>query len=895
MAVDTTPKGTSAAGRRFFFGTNVTVAILLVVFLVVVVNYLGSKSSARKDVSGGLTGHRLSDRTRKILDKGGGLTITTVYTSDEPENSWKKYLPPLEDYCDEIEQHARGVKVSHIRAGDDRAELRNRVGKKFGSAAQKYDELIQQTYALWDQLEAALPAQQQAIEALAKGDAWLAGFPVLASRAGDLKKDLGNLKETRKEVDDLVKGESLPRYSEANTKITAFNDEVKRHLEELQNWAREMDKLAKVLADPKSDFLTKTREKNQEIVALLTALQKTAGDPADQTVPEDPKPVLQEYGRLAGTLSKLLFEEASRVEAFLKQYPALRNHPQWLMQVNAGILVGHMSIVSMLGETAEALSRNANVLRSAIKEDVPKDQLQNVVRQLREFTGQWGKDLDLWVKRSVIPFEEASRIDEASRNFLAAGSSGEMFKDVLPKFAELADKVKELPELKMDQVAERLQQDNIVVVESDKDVRVVAFDEVWPVADPMGGQFAAKENEPQRRVFDGDSAIASAILSMQSEKPFATVIFVGYENQPPPQMRQFQRPSVGVIPLEGLNTLKERLRRANFAVKDWNLGAEGDAARRPEPEKDTEVIYVFLPPAEAPQMNMFMQQAPQKQFGEPELAKVREALNQGNAKAIFLAVYEWERGPFGPPRSYAYDRLLQDDWGIKAEITRRVVRAVPSKKEPGQYGISPIQFLYTQLNSFTDHVIGKPLKSRRVLMLDVCPVMKAEKVPPDVTLASVLDVSGATRDTWAESDLMRIIKAVREGSRDTTFTRSEDAWNPPFPVIMAAENAKSKSRVVVMGTGASLREEYLATQVRRFEGPQARLVSDPPPTENADLFANALYWLANRPELIAAGPADVPVIGPIEDQSRKGLFMATFVWPFLVLMVGLGMWVVRRK
>jgi hypothetical protein len=227
-----------------------------------------------------------------------------------------------------------------------------------------------------------------------------------------------------------------------------------------------------------------------------------------------------------------------------------------------------------------------------------------------------------------------------------------------------------------------------------------------------------------------------------------------------------------------------------------------------------------------------------------------------------------------------------------------------------------------QLSSFTEHPIGYPLRARRMLMKDVCPVTKADKLPEDVEIAEVLEVPKGTTDTWAEDDVKRIFMALQRGSQDGSFTRGEQAWAPPFSVMVAATkqmeakatekqeaDATTKpaeaagevgdspacSKVVVMGNGLSLRDDYLQQRVVRFSGEGARLVTDPPPTENMDLFVNALYWLADRPGLIAAGPAEVPVVAAIEPGSRRSVWLVTLGWAFAALAVGGVMMMIRRK
>jgi len=100
MAINDNTTAYSAASRRWFFGTNVMVLILLTVAVVVMVNYLGHWKNVRHDVAGGFGGVRLTERGKRVLTTAGkDLRITTVYTSDEPDTDRKKYLPKLQDLC----------------------------------------------------------------------------------------------------------------------------------------------------------------------------------------------------------------------------------------------------------------------------------------------------------------------------------------------------------------------------------------------------------------------------------------------------------------------------------------------------------------------------------------------------------------------------------------------------------------------------------------------------------------------------------------------------------------------------------------------------------------------------------------------------------------------------
>ncbi len=879
----------SAAVRRLFFGTNVAVMVLLAAFLLIAVNLLAHHSNARTDLSGGLAGHRISERTKQVLDQvGDELRITTVYASDAPGTARKEFFPKVQDLCAEIREHKRSATVQHIRSGNDQAALRDRIQKTFGTAAGQYDEVITEAQAAWGELAELLRPQREMIASLLNSDAWLSGFSTLANIAAVLQKDIKNIEDTRRDVDDLVRGEGLPRYQEANTKIRDTNNELKRHLEQAQAWLSEMHKLTTALADPANPFVQATAQRNAELAERLTELRKTVGEPTDAHVPEDPKTPLQEFAKAALQLADWLNEEARRVDVFVTTYPAIRQYPKW--QVQRGIFV--MDLPMLLTTTAEDLSTNGRELRRILQEPgIPLDQLQNVVRQLRGIGVSIGDNLRQWSDTLTEVLNETAQIDEASKNFLAGGSQGDIYSKPLERINQVGTKISELPELKLDEIATRLGEDNIIVVERGDQVKVVTFDETWPIADPTGGMRGPDE-EATPRVFDGDTAISNALLAMITDKPVAKVVLVTFEEQVPPQMRQMQRPMTGPMPLESIRILREKIEGMQFKVEEWNLAEEGAKDKFPTTEEGVPLVYVFLPTPPPPPP--FMRSGEQKTFTPADSETARLALAQ-NGRGLFLALWMQQPPQFGPPIEYGWGPVLKNDWGVNVETERRVIRGVVDRREPGRYGINVVQWWYMQLNSFTEHPIGYPLRARRMLIKDACPVSIAGELPQHVKVDPVLEAPRGSTDVWAEQDIERIFVALQSGSRDGSFTRSDEAWEPPFPVVVAGENSETKSKIVVMGGGLSLRDDYLQQRVVRFGEKGTRLMTDPPPTENVDLFANALYWLADRPDLIAAGPAEVPVVGPIEPGSRNFLWVMNFAWAVAALAVGGIMWFVRRK
>ncbi|MBI4579974.1 MAG: hypothetical protein HY718_09750, partial [Planctomycetes bacterium] len=872
MAVSNEPKMATATTRRLFFGANVTVVVLLAVVVLVAVNLLGHRHNQRKDLAGGLASHRLSERTKSILDKvDGKLTVTTVYTSDEPESNRKDYLPRLQDYLEEMGQFKRSVAVEHLHSGNERAALRDRVQGKFGEASEKYKEVLGLAEQTWNGLQEVLKRiQGQAREQLG-GGSWLSGFSTLANIEAVMRKDLEDLEEVRREVNDAVRGEGIPRYQEANNKIKSSNDTFKQHLESVQTWVKDTDKLVQVLSEGNSDFAAKSKENLAVLQGLLLNMKKALGDAQSRDVTGDPVGILKEYAKAANALSKFLFDEHTRVSAFVKDNPGLEQHPRWSVRVQVAIFDTTMPAHGLLEECSQQVGPQVEVLRRVLEKPAQVSELEqkNLVLKLRQGMGPIEKMLGVWSERINSVLADAGKIDEGSKQFLAKGVSGDLFaapapstqpgvesketQSIITQLTEVGTKIDDLPKLELDEIADRMKEDNIVVLETDKSVRVVPFDEVWPAAAPDSSMMG-EEKAKLHRVFDGDRAISSAINSLYDTKKVATVILVAFESEPPPQMRQFQRGSSGPIPLAQLSVLKDRLTKANFSVKDWNLaGGPGEDAKKPTPppapDEGTRPIYVFLPPAEAQPPNPMMQQAPPPSFGPEELKQIKDVLAR-DGRGIFLAIADASPRPtpWAPPPSYVYRDMLRDEWGLDVKFDYRVIRGVRDPQRPERFGIDIIGWTFMPLNNFTDHPIGAPLKARRLLMAEACPVVKADQVPDGVTVSPVLEVPTSAADIWADPDIGRIFKVLREGQRDSTFTKGPNVMDQGFSVIETSENTKTGSKIVVMGVGFSFIDGYITRPVPRLEAKKVvTLETDPPPAENVDLVLNTLFWLADQP------------------------------------------------
>ena len=215
MAVDEKIKTISASGRRWFFGTNVLILIALIAFVVIALNWIGNRHNVRYDMAGGFASHRLSDRFKSsVLDKvEGDIQITTVYTSDEPESDRKKYLPKLQDLCEEIKQYKKEVKIAHLHGGDERAELRDRVAVVFESAADEYKKLIEESLGLWNDLNNDLAPIRQSVQSLLETESWLGGFTTMANVHAVMRKDFENITQISEKAKlIIINNKPIPIY-----------------------------------------------------------------------------------------------------------------------------------------------------------------------------------------------------------------------------------------------------------------------------------------------------------------------------------------------------------------------------------------------------------------------------------------------------------------------------------------------------------------------------------------------------------------------------------------------------------------------------------------------------------------------------------------------------------
>lgn len=882
----------SRGTRRLFFGTNVLLAIVLAFTLLVIVNWVGQDKSYRKDLSS-LGAYSLSERSKNVLGEvGGEVRLTSIYTSEEPEKHHDKYLPRVRDLFAEYSRNG-DVIVENITEDSEKRQLAKRLEKAYSKQATAHREAIDQAKETYANLKTWAEQEAQTFGSIEVNNGWLAKFTSFTNA-------LLNLRDLPKAIDKTVDGVNklttgdLPKYAEANAAIKETDDKVLSvAIENTGKFLENMGGLVRSVQSGEESFFAETPAKLDELRTLSNEMMTTLGS-VDGPMPEDPKPALQEGAQVLGKLSNWLAAEVARITEFTERHPIIAQHPQWRFKQQVSIFVTETTLPQMLGDTQKKVAGVRAEIRQILAGNLDTRRLQNALEEVRKIAADFDKTFATAAQRLRMLQDDFNNVDPASLALLSEDYYQQRFQPELDALKKLNETIDALPELEIGELGDALKQENAVVVEAGGKAKVVAFDQMWPVGE------SARAIGDTKRVFNGDTAVSQALISLTNDKPFAQIVITHFETDV--QEERFRRIAGthrGDIPAMMMDGLRARLTDMNFEVVNWNIG-RGEA--RPEaPEGVPQILFIMPPPdprAVTPGLqNMYKTWTPQDE------QTIRDAIGK-DGKAIFLTTYSVPRplNPLQPPPPfvqypYALRDYLLNTWGIDVDVNHRITLGVNDPKDPNRFGINLETWPYPSFNNFTDHPIGKSLRARRVPMLNVNPVSVAAKVPDGVQAEEVLAVQSKDRFI-AIQDVYRVLSTLSDTTSEGWINKDlegSDGWVdrlPPFGAIVAAKNAEG-GKVVVFGSGASFVTDYLMQPILRQEN--GRVTFDPPPTANIDLMVNALYWLLGKESLIGSGPVVAAAIEPVSEPTRRWLGAGVTAWALLALCAGATVLFVRRK
>jgi hypothetical protein len=430
---------------------------------------------------------------------------------------------------------------------------------------------------------------------------------------------------------------------------------------------------------------------------------------------------------------------------------------------------------------------------------------------------------------------------------------------------EQVEKIKNLGELKLDDLRQSLRERDAILVMGEKDMRVIGRDKVWQVAPDRQALMTTGEIKPR---FAGEQQISTAILALTNEKKQKVV---------------FLRPGGAPLTTQGfppfqpsgpLAEIAQRLRDYNFEVleKDlsgqWAMQAQmrgGGMPPEPEPtdEDIKDAIWVVLGGPNPQQMQMGM--PPPAPVGP----KLKEHLDQGgSALVLFL------------PRAEPMTEALSP-WGVTVHPDVVAVHELVETKSERAVDMVErarrIPFIFV-LNEYGDHAITRPLRSLDGLLI---PMVLVDTQQKEGFKATPLLPIPQTPPAWGESDL----ETALQGEKVEFNSPAKGGNDTPPPIYAGAAVEKDGGgRLVALGSLQFVTTEFLSIPDEEFANAGALVARFP---ANAELFANSVFWLAKMDTMIAISPSAMEVsrIEPMSDATLKA-------WRIGLLLVGLPLLVV---
>ena len=861
---------------RHAAGLNVGISVLAATALLIVVNVIADRHNYRRDMET-LGRYRLSDTAKKILDEiPGPVRLTTIYTSTDPHKKPQDYLPRLRDLLDEMRQRKRNLTVVHITSDRQKAELLERLRTSLKQAAKDHSALIND-FRLRSETLASQFKQMAEQWALYPPTGWLAQFgtPKILEEAWNSSAQ--GLRRLSGKLRTQQEGSLLPDYPDMVRQIKELLQQEQKKLKDVSEGLRALAALPEKVRDARAELTQLTGDVVREAGQTQAAL---GGGTA--TAPSNPSEALKRVAASARRMADACIKVASRLDA-------LNNSAKGYLE-GAGAWRGPQGSLPRryrnLATVATSLADQARGIRMTMTVQVQKQ----VVRQFRQAIPRLVSEAGGARDQMQRLLTELTKVDQQTRRLFEQVRKPDFHASQFKPIRELLDRASKLPELtEQKELIEQIGEDNIVLVEVGGKTGVVPFDDVWPRASRSETDFA--EPEQTRRVFYGDMAICSKMLNMVS-KPFAEVVITFFEETVPPFMRRF-RPSVsGPIPSDRIQTLRERLEKANLKVTDWNLAQDIDP---PEPSDSLpRLLLVLQPPASSPTPPAGGQPQPPR-WGEQHEEALRKLVD-GGTPAVFLTSYVY-RPPWsfqtGPSPIAEY---LSRDWGLEVKTGWRVLQAAADPTHPAKFKLPVQQWQYMGLSTFTDHPVGRPLKARRLFWLTACPILPVKDGQAGVSIRDILTVPAQRREMWATSDVDGLVNKVRNEEPLSPDPAAGDVL-PPFALAVEAtkEVGGKQARIIVVSAGQSFRDGYLTEPVIVLKG-DGTIASEPPPTGNVDLLVNAAYYLAGKGEYIGAGPAVVqPIRLMTSTQMSVIKALCGLAWPVLMLLVGGAVMLSRRR
>ncbi len=646
--------------------------------------------------------------------------------------------------------------------------------------------------------------------------------------------------------------------------VSLYSTQVARGValsSESQDRQRQRELTAEQAAGRVRDLLQEYARKGRNITVQVIDPQRE-----QQKVDDLIARVVQKYGG-----------ETQAHSQYIEQYHALARRIEELAATQAARMQGLPidQLAQQGGDDREQVSMALLYVRDSLR-----TALEDVSKLVERRLGENPPDYRGAVERISMALEQVDANLEAAVQILQTRATTQAVTEpvsvyarelagqiqaIRDQIAELNEAERELGELKLDEFRQSLTQRNMILVLGPDDLRMISYESVWPV--DMRDVLAVSRAEEIKPRFAGEQQITSAILSLtRREKP--TIAFV--RNGGPPLTdpgNPFQRPGP-------FSAIAERLRAYNFEIleKDlsgmWAMQAQQRGIPTPpEPSEDAlrDAIWIVVNTSASPIPGMPAMAMPQ----------VIEHLNNGGSAMLLFE-----------PESPNLSEVL-DDWGIR--VRTEAVAVHPEVRPTGAARdqieqARGLPFIWI-IDQYADHVLTKPLASLDTLLVLPVPVTTRGTAPEGVEL-SPLGMLAAPPAGWGETNIQG--QALMTPEYDALADIGD-------PMLLGVAARKDTARLVVLPSASMFTNGLLQVP---DEGLLERGIYAARFPGNAELFMNAVFWLADMETMIAISPSamDVSRISGLTPSARRwwGIGVLWGGLPVLVLAAGVVVYFVRR-
>jgi hypothetical protein len=645
--------------------------------------------------------------------------------------------------------------------------------------------------------------------------------------------------------------------------------EVRPHAEKHQRRVSDLLDLYETAARGKiTASMIDASESPTQVTTLLARLKDK---PAYRDEAKPHAEVLEAFPALSARLAELIQDELNAINDLRSADPAAANLRP------LGIIERNLQLMAREAQNTEA---DVQVLQ---QDEIPRygqavDAVKGYLEQIKAVL----QDALDWMKTAGAATPDLAA---ATTGFFADAPN--RYATALGEVQELLTKTEDLAQVKLEDVYETLKRGQTVLVETEQEANVLSQDDVWPWRTDRN---APPPPDGDMRDFAGEQAISSAILKLTQETKTA-VIFTRFGGEPlltapPPTNQMMMR-----MPQAPYGQLNDLLQKENFLTREWDVQTQPDP---PVVAEATRLIYVVFPPEPPPQQNP-MRPAPTPRISPEQKQRIFDAVKEAKM-AVFLTSWMPPSSQFMPtPEKYEFNEYLRSTWGVAVEDTHLALQfAVNAQRDGVLIPISRNLLIESEVFQYTDHPIGAPLRGLPAAFQAVAPLRLVgdDEAPAGVTREPVVQVKD-TEDVWAIGNLARINEDLQQeqGTR-----RYDDDIAAPFPLALAASDAEDR-KLVVFASDGFVSDSVVNMAQMVMVGGGLRLAKLYP--GNMDLFINALHWLTGNADRIAVGPqrGDIPRLDKLQEGPTL-TFTRVFlvgIWPAVALLVGAGVWLLRRR